>query len=246
MQEAQRRKDRRTRALIISAGAIIAAVLITIGVVAITNVQKDDAAKGANLEKVVEPAGVSETGGIAAAGPDGAQPPVKVVEYLDYQCPACAQFDLTVGPYLKEQVAAGAVELEYHPLGYLDQFSSGTRYSTRSANAAYCVAGSDGGDIVKFSDTLYAQQPPENANGLPDADLVKAAKDAGAGDDVEKCITSETHSGYVTEKSQETSELEDGKGQKLVQGTPTVVVGGDVVANPTIANVQAAIEGATK
>ncbi len=245
MQEAQRRKDRRTRALIISAGVVVAAVLITIAAVAITNVQQENAAKEANLGEVVVPPGATDAGGITVAGAAGAaQAPVVVQEYLDYQCPACKQFDLAVGPYLKDQVAQGSIELEYHPLGFLDQFSSGTRYSTRSANAAFCVAASDGGDIAAFSDTLYAEQPPENASGLPDEDLVRAATDAGAGEDVEQCITGETYSGYVADQSEKASEG-SGDGPKI-DGTPTVIVDGDVVQNPTLANVQAAVEGATR
>lgn len=242
MQEAQRRKDRRTRALIISAGAVVAAILITIGVFAITNVQQENAAKDANLSKVVEPAGVTDTGGITAAGPDGAEPPVKVVEYLDYQCPACKQFDLAVGPYLKEQVAAGTVELEYHPVNFLNGQSGGTRYSSRSGNAAYCTA-TNGGDIAAFSDTLYAEQPPEGGQGLPDEDLVKAARDAGASAEVEQCIADETYTGYVTQQNDEAfaKEADGGVG---IGGTPAIFIDGKMLEDNSLAGVQAAIEAA--
>ena len=238
MQEAQRRSERRQRSLIITSAVVVAALLVGLVVFAITRAQ----ANQPDLANVVVPTGVSDTGGITAAGPAGAaDQPVKVVEYLDYQCPACQQFDLTVGPYLKEQVAAGNIEVEYHPLGFLDNQSS-TRYSTRSANAAYCLANDGRGDISEFSDTLYAEQPPEGGDGLPDADLVSAAKEAGASDAVEQCITSETHSGYVTQQTEAAQALQDG-GQPLVQGTPTVLVDGKKVEN-SLPAVTAAVQAA--
>ncbi len=243
MQEAQRRKDRRTRALIISAGVVVAAILVTVGVFAITGAREESAAQEAALSEVVVPAGVTDDGGIVATGPDDAgDAPVTVTEYLDYQCPACQQFDLTVGPYLKDQVDQGTVELEYHPVNFLDSMSSGTRYSSRAGNAAYCTV-TNGGDIVAFSDTLYAQQPPEGGQGLPDEDLVSAARDAGASEAVEQCIADETHTGFVAQQNEQAfaSEADGGVG---IEGTPAVFVNGELVENTSLAGVQAAVEAA--
>ena len=243
MQEAQRRRERRQRSLIITSAVVVAVLLVGVVVFAITRAQ----ANQPDLAKVVVPPGVSSTGGIPKAGPAGAaDQPVKVVEYLDYQCPACQQFDATVGPYLKQQIAAGNVEMEYHPVNFLDRASSGTRYSSRAGSAAYCTA-TNGGDIETFSDTLYAEQPPENGNGLPNADLVKAARDAGASAEVEQCITSETYTGYVTQQNDKAFGT-TGDGLDI-GGTPAVFIAGKKVENasggpPSLQDVQAAIQAA--
>lgn len=242
MQEAQRRSERRQRSLIITSAVVVAVLLVGLVVFAVTRAQ----ANQPDLAKVVAPTGVTDTGGISAAGPAGAaDQPVKVVEYLDYQCPACQQFDLTVGPYLKEQVAAGAVEMEYHPLNFLGERGSSTQYSARSANAAYCLADDGKGDIEKFSDTLYAEQPAEGGAGLPDQDLVSAAKDAGASGAVEQCITSQTHTGYVEQQTKAATAPQDGK-PATVQATPTVIIDGKTLQDTSLAGVTAAIQAAKK
>ena len=241
MQEAQRRRERRQRSLIITSAVVVAALLVGLVVFAITRAQ----ANQPDLAKVVVPPGITSTGGITAKGPAGAaDQPVKVVEYLDYQCPICKQFDITVGPFLKEQIAAGAIEMEYHPINFLDKGGSTTRYSSRAGNAAYCTS-ANGGDIMKFSDTLYAEQPPEGGAGLPNEDLVSAAKEAGASDAVEKCITSETYTGYVTQQNDRALK-QTGDGPKI-KGTPAVFVDGKEVGAgqlPTVQDMQAAIQAA--
>lgn len=238
MQAAQRRKERRQRSLIITSAIVVAAILVGVVIFAISSAQ----AGKPDLAKVVVPPGITKTGGITKAVAS-ASSPVKVVEYLDYQCPACRQFDAEAGPYLKQQIADGKIALEYHPVNFLDQNGSTTRYSSRAGSAAYCTA-ANGGDIETFSDTLYAEQPPEGGQGLPNSRLVKAARDAGASAKVEKCITGETYTGYVTQQNDQAFK-KTGDGPRI-GGTPSVFVDGKQVASPALANVKAAIDGAKK
>ena len=58
-----------------------------------------------------------------------------IVVYLDYMCPYCGQFDTTNAAQLEEAVSSGAATLAIHPIGFLDNASQGSRYSTRAANA---------------------------------------------------------------------------------------------------------------
>lgn len=242
MQEAQRRKERRQRSLIITSAVVVAAILIGVVVFAVTRAQ----ANQPDLATVVVPPGITDTGGITKVAAGTGTTPVKVVEYLDYQCPVCKQFDAQVGPYLKQEIAAGNVEMEYHPVNFLDPSSGGTRYSSRAGSAAYCTA-TNGGDIEAFSDTLYAEQPPENGQGLPNARLVEAARDAGASAKAEKCIIGETYTGYVTQQNDQAFK-KTGDGPRI-GGTPAVFVDGKQIAPeglPTLDQVKAAIDAAKK
>ena len=77
----------------------------------------------------------TETGAISVGdGPD------VVATYIDFMCPICNQFEGIYGETLNKLVADGSITLEYHPVAILDSQSQGTEYSTRSANALYCVA----------------------------------------------------------------------------------------------------------
>ena len=66
-----------------------------------------------------------------------------VTTYVDYMCPACNQFETENAALLDDLREKGEVKVEYVPIAILDRFSQGTRYSTRSAGAAYCVAEHD-------------------------------------------------------------------------------------------------------
>ena len=66
------------------------------------------------------------------------------------------------GDTIDQLVASGAAKVIYHPLAYLDRFSS-TQYSSRSSAASGCAAAA--GVFVPFAKLLYANQPPENGDG---------------------------------------------------------------------------------
>jgi protein-disulfide isomerase len=162
-----------------------------------------------------------------------ADAPHTVSIYLDSQCPACRAFETQNGAWLEGLRDAGKIRLELKPIAILDRFSS-TQYSTRAANAAACVADSSPEAYTAFNDELFAQQPPENSAGLPDDKLVEIARDAGAAPAVEQCITDGTFTGWVARTT-------DAASRSGVQGTPTVLVDGHVVDNPTRPALEAAL-----
>src|SRR3954470_3234699 len=129
------------------------------------------------------PAGASRAGdGIAVGG--GA---VIVDAYIDFICPYCKRFEDEHGAALAALVREGAITLVYHPVGFLDRFSSGTRYSTRAAAASGCAA--DAGRFEAFKDALFAGQPPEGGTGLSDEELVAIAREARvAAPDFAACV----------------------------------------------------------
>jgi protein-disulfide isomerase len=172
------------------------------------------------------PRGANGDGIVLGSGGDGA---VRVVTYIDYLCPFCGEFEATNADQLAEWVKNGDVVLEVHPVSILDRLSIGTRYSTRAANAAACVADTSPDSFEAFSALLFANQPAENTEGLSDADLVDLASESGVGDvaDVRECIESEQFGGWVTEATDRAlaGPLPDSDVDALA-GTPTVIVDG--------------------
>ena len=59
-------------------------------------------------------------------------------------CPVCNQFEQLYGPEIQNLVDDGTITLGIHPIAILDRLSQGTEFSTRAANAMYCVAVEDG------------------------------------------------------------------------------------------------------
>ncbi|MBD8703208.1 thioredoxin domain-containing protein [Frigoribacterium sp. CFBP 13712] len=151
-----------------------------------------------------------------------------IVVYLDYLCPYCGQFDTANAEQLTTWVSQGDVDLEIHPLGFLDNASLGTKYSTRSANAFACVANYDPDAALDVNTALFAQQPAENTSGLTDAELVSLVEGAGADDPgIAGCITGGEFDDWVASATERA--LNDplpNSDEPKVTGTPTILVNG--------------------
>ena len=173
------------------------------------------------------PAGANGDGIVLGSGGDGA---VRVVTYIDYFCPFCGEFESSNAKQLSEWVESGEVVLEVHPISILDRASLGTKYSTRAANAAACVADSSPGAFESFNALLFANQPAEQTEGLSDAELVDLAGQAGASEasGVRECIQSGQFEQWVTDATARALKgpLPDSDVER-VAGTPTVIVDGE-------------------
>ncbi|MEH3077914.1 MAG: thioredoxin domain-containing protein [Quadrisphaera sp.] len=218
MREAQARKQRRNRVLAISAAAV--ALVLVVGAVAF------GISRAGGGEPAAAPPGVTADGGIVLGKSDA---PHTVTIFQDYQCPVCKAYEAAVGPWLDQQVKAGTTKLEYRPLTFLDSQSGGTKYSTRAANAAYCLAGQQGADFYEFNTAMYVEQPEEGGTGLTDSKIVSIAKAAGG--DVGTCIANGTYDDFAQQMNDAAFKLTDSQGQRLVNGTPTVLVDGKLLQN---------------
>ena len=159
--------------------------------------------------------------------------PNKISVYLDFQCPMCKQFEALSGSTLEELRDTGQAEVTYHPIAILDR-ASADQYSSRSAAAAGCAA--DAGVFPQFEKLLYENQPPEGGPGLPNDQLAQLAQQAGAGPEVGQCIDDKRFEPWaqgVTEQAFEAG----------VQSTPTVLVNGQKVDNPTPDGIRQALAG---
>ncbi len=151
-----------------------------------------------------------------------------IVIYLDYLCPICGTFESTNGEQITNWVTAGNATVEFHPISILDRLSSGSKYATRAANAAACVANYDPNNFLAFNTAMFVDQPAENSSGRTDAELTGLVEGVGVtSPDVASCISDQTYSGWVDASTQRAlagpipnSDIEN------VKGTPTVLVNG--------------------
>jgi len=148
---------------------------------------------------------------------DGTDEPKAVLSlYEDFLCPACGNFEKQFGPTVNKLIDSGAVAADYYMVSILDRQGDG--YSTRAANAAYCVAGDSTEAFRRFHAALYAQQPEEGVGPFPDAArLTEVARQAGAGGEVPKCIQEETNADMVSGLAAATN----------VNSTPTIRINGE-------------------
>ena len=160
--------------------------------------------------------------------PDDIDTPLHIVSYVDFFCPVCNAFEQANAATIDELVATGDATLEVHPISILDRLSLGTEYSTRSANAAACVASEQPDLFHDFAAAMFANQPAENTVGLSDDEIIEVAGTVGAdSDEVQACIRDGRYEDWVAQATERalTGPLPNADIAN-VQGTPTVIVNG--------------------
>lgn len=165
---------------------------------------------------------------VATSNPDGS---VKVVEYVDWACPVCKQFEGAYADQILDAVKSGAATLAIHPVSILDRSYQNTRYASRAANAAACVANYAPDKFLDVQTQFFDNQPEEGTKGLTNAQIAKLVKAGGAtGSDVSECLSSERFRGWVTKSTNEVLADPSLQGTQGF-GTPTVVINGKKLAN---------------
>jgi len=237
LREAQRKKDRRAK--IFLQGGIVLAALAIIAVVAVVIVNSVRPAGPGPANMASD--GVQLTQGFEVTPTDaleaGEDPVPNEVEgdvidiqiYVDYLCPYCGLFEETNVDYIETLVESGAATLEVHPISILDRLSQGTRYPTRAANAAACVAQEAPASFWDFHTSLFENQPAENSTGLDDDQILDLAADAGAESEaLTTCVTDQTFRSWVGEAtSRATTGPIPNTDDLNLQGTPLVLVDGE-------------------
>ena len=238
LREEQKRRERRNRALLFSGIGIAAvAIIAIIGVIIFTsirpagpgpaNMASDGVKIGQSLKTVTTPALPAGTAPVpSAANPKNV---VDIQTYVDYLCPFCGQFEATNAAQMKSWVTAGSATVEIHPIAILNSNSQGTKYSTRSANAAACVANYSPNSFFAYNALLFSNQPKENTPGLDNAKLVALTTKAkvSAAAKIKSCINDGAFNSWVTDATTRalTGPLPN-TSVKKVTGTPTVLVNG--------------------
>ncbi len=153
---------------------------------------------------------------------DGSDEPKAVLSiYEDFQCPHCRDFEKAFSSTIGKLVDSGAVAADYYPVAILNS-SLNKDYSTRAANAAYCVADVDKEAFVRFHSALFAQQPEEGSGNAPDNNaLIEIARQAGVPTDkVSQCINSGKYNDRVEGLAAATK----------INATPTVRLNGQDIS----------------
>lgn len=140
--------------------------------------------------------------------------PVEVVEYADFECPACAQFAAVQMPTIREQlIRAGKVRWRHRDFPLPSH-----AYSRFAAHAAHCAA--EQGKFWEMHDQLFFNhswaQTGRDPSRLFRDNARNIGLDVGAYD---ACMESGRHAGRI-----EASRIE---GERLgVPGTPTFFING--------------------
>ena len=210
--EANRQKNKRIAIIAVSVAVVIALIVVIVLVVNRTNAARVEASP---------PDANSDLSGIVVH-PGAAQPDAPLVSmFLDYQCPACANFERTYGATLDQLATDGEIQLEYRTMTFLDA-NLGNDSSARAANAAACADLT--GRYSEYHNTIFANQPSNEGTGYTDAQLTGAfATQAGiTGAELEEfttCYDQRRFSGFVNSVDREA-------GRSGVTGTPTLRVNG--------------------
>ncbi|GIJ29242.1 membrane protein [Micromonospora qiuiae] len=217
------RERRRKRMLWISLGAVV--VLVIAGLIGWS------VFSGQRGGKFIAPPGANDTGTGIVVGSG----PVTVDIYEDYLCPACKRFEQTSGATIDQLISEGKIRAVYHPVAYLNRFSS-TDYSTRSSAASGCAA--EGGKFTEFGKALFERQPAENGAGLSNDQLIDIGAEVG--------LDREAFGGCVRDGKYRSwsAHVTDAASRANVTGTPTVRVNGEPVRDWSPANIIAAVEAA--
>lgn len=233
LREQNAKKEKRNK-LLLQFSVVVVALGIVGGVGAVIAIENANRVAAPVVSDT--PDNLTELGGIkigvglqaftAANTPtaDAATDVPEIIIYQDYQCPICQAFDVPNSSQLRSWVDTGAATVEFRPLSFLDRASL-NEYSSRAANAAFCVANFEPDSYFDFNEIAMINQPSEGGEGPSDDEIFGWAEEAGAGsDEVKGCIQNKSFEDYLFQQTQ--TVLSAPHGGVSVTGTPTILVNG--------------------
>lgn len=258
--DAEKRRKRRNKWFLqggIGLGIIAIAAIITLVVVNVNNAPAVSAAGPKNMATgAIQFTGEGgevtpvTTKAVTAKGTPSAVPTsntdgaVAVTEYVDWACPVCKQFEAAYADQILDKVKSGDATLAIQPVSILDRSYQSSRYASRAANAAMCVANYAPDKFLDVQTQFFDNQPTEGTSGLTNAEIAKLVKAGGAtGSNVSECLSTEQFKGWVTKSTNLVTADEALQGTQGF-GTPTVVVNGKRLDN--LSTVITAIDAAAK
>lgn len=150
-----------------------------------------------------------------------ADAPVKVVEFADFQCPACKNYWLSLEPtIIEEYVATGKVQYIYSPFSFL---GSGQVWdeSKKAAEAAYCA--NDQQMFWEYRDMIYVNHNGENGGAYSKERLIAFADTLGLDMDAFKSCF---NSGKYTQAVEDANAFAASQGASY---TPSFLIDGKIV-----------------
>lgn len=175
-QSLERRARQRRRLTLLAASAAVAAVLVAVGI--LVSQTGDGGADRSGLAEGKPLAGAASAEALfrdirqqgATLGRSDA--PVRMVEFVDLQCPFCAQYTRDVLPQLvRRYVQTGKLKMELRPLAFIGEDSA------EAASAA--AAAADQNRMWQFVDVFYVNQGDENSGYVTPTFVRRVAEGAG-------------------------------------------------------------------
>ena len=239
IREQQKQLEKRNRLL--TRGIIALGSVAVIGIVAIvlTSTLREPASGPLNMRSdgivigesfvAVETAAIRPGQAPVPTVRDPDSETISIELYVDYFDPLGAAFEEANGEQITTWVETGAASLEVHPLAILDRVSQGTKYSTRAANAAACVANFSPNQFYGFHTRLLAAQPAENSDGLTDKEMVALTIQAQVSEStkIRACIENKTFFAWVADaRDRALTGPIPNSDVTAIANTPTVIVNG--------------------
>lgn len=239
---AQERRDVKTRIIV----AVVSVVILLVGIVGVAWYAIGQMNKGrvdtevslGSYRQAVEavsssPKNLTKEYGFLISK-NGLNKPVANVPtvdvYMDFMCPGCGEFERATSKDVTKMVDAGQINVEYHFMNFLDQYSP-DKYSTRTANVAIYIAENQPEKLPDFISKMMEEniQPEEGSSSVPsNKDLVKYAKSVGIKEEVAEVSIKSDYSTWldaVTKYIPKRPSLANVSGKyKGQMTTPTVTV----------------------
>ena len=238
LRDQQKKKDRRNRFLLQGGLIVVSLAIVTIVTLVIINsirppapgplnMASDGITIGEGFEAQTTPALQAGDEPVQSTPAEG--DPIAIEIYLDYQCPVCRTFEEANTTQLETLLERGVATVQYRPVAILDGVSQGTRYSTRAANAAACVANYSPNSYYDFNTILFQNQPTEGNEGLTDEELIGLTEDADVSkaSQIASCITDGRFENWVADATDRAANDSDVVNAQGSLGTPTVFVNGE-------------------
>jgi protein-disulfide isomerase len=170
-QQAQADERRRRRLWLLGASAVAAIVVVGV-LIAVSQGGGSSSGGGGSPTSTVQPTtlfdGIPQQG--ATLGNPNAR--LKMVEFVDLQCPFCAEYTRNVLPTLVQRyVRTGKLSIEMRPLTFIGDDS------VTAGKAA--AAAAERNRLWQFADLVYLHQGEENTGYVTDAFITKIARAAG-------------------------------------------------------------------
>lgn len=242
-QQARERRQQTIIGLIVT--IVVVALVAVIGVVVYRNTHKNTAAQTQSTKAAystirdssVKPSTASDTGGILFSkngyGKTIDDVPTIAI-YMDPLCPGCGNFNRETDPTLISMFNAGQINLDIHPMSFLDS-SSSDDYSSRASSSIAYIADhdSDPSHLLSYISNIYAEgfQPDEGSSyqSVSDAKLKQQAIKAGVPKSVADKAFERTYQKWLTAINTYTPTRKELWGSSGSMSTPTVTVNGTMI-----------------
>lgn len=219
--------------------AIVAVVVVLVGVAA-WGVYRISESNEKQTE-VVEPRNLVESGVpfVPAETVEVAEKAPLVETFEDFLCPACGQFEAMSGPFLRDLAEKGEIEFRFSPFSFLHGQST-NEYSRRSMNLAMCAVDEQGAEAFwPVHEAIFANQPEEGGSGQTDAELLAIAEGAGVAG-LDTCVQTQKFVPWIDEIKNYFAK------ERGIEGTPTLMINGELTEARSPDDLQKAIADASK